>query len=158
MNSQQKRMFIGGVGQVLLGCFIGCIPPPAVQHYRSIVTAHIEFTANGVLLCVLGLLMPNLNLGRGGKRFLEIMAYLGTVLNGSAFIVTAFTGFGTSLGHTTHQTFPFPKGIEGPIPNLVTGMLLGCGVTIIAALVTALVGLIAQKPNDSTPSQSDKIK
>jgi predicted outer membrane lipoprotein len=71
---------------------------------------------------------------------------------------TTFTGYGTSLGHTVHQTFPFPKGIEGLIPNLVTGMLLACGVTIITALVLTMVGLVGQKPIDNKPSQSDKIK
>ena len=44
-----------GVIQVTFGCFVGFIPPTAVLWFRGIVMAHIEFTANGVLLVVLGL-------------------------------------------------------------------------------------------------------
>ena len=35
--------------QVLVGCLVGLVPPTAVVHYRSIVSAHLAFTANGVL-------------------------------------------------------------------------------------------------------------
>ncbi len=34
---------------MLLGCLVGFVPPTAVVHYRSIVTAHLEFVSNGVL-------------------------------------------------------------------------------------------------------------
>ena len=46
-----------GVLQITIGCTVGFIPPSAVSWFRGIVMAHIEFTANGVLMIVLGLLV-----------------------------------------------------------------------------------------------------
>jgi hypothetical protein len=147
IDHQQKRMLIGGIGMVLFGCFIGLIPPPAVQHFRSIVTAHIEFTANGMLLSILGLIMPYLNLGRGTKFFLELTAYWGTASNGGAFLISAFTGYGTELAPTVHKQFPFPNGIKGFYSSMVTACLLSCGVTIIIALFLTVAGLIFYNPD-----------
>ena len=52
-----------GVLQVTVGCIVGFIPPTAVQWFRGIVMAHIEFTANGVLMVVLGFLLSEVELG-----------------------------------------------------------------------------------------------
>ncbi len=49
-----------GVLQITVGCLIGFIPPSAVQWFRGIVMAHIEFTANGVLMVAFGFLVPYL--------------------------------------------------------------------------------------------------
>ena len=53
-----------GVAQVLFGCLVGLIPPTAVSWFRGIVMAHIEFTANGVLMAVLGLLVREMQLAK----------------------------------------------------------------------------------------------
>src|ERR1700757_2880797 len=51
-----------GVLQVIAGCLVGFIPPSAVAWFRGIVMAHIEFTANGVLMIAVGLLAGELAL------------------------------------------------------------------------------------------------
>ena len=143
MDPRQKRMLVGGIGMVLLGCLIGFIPPPNVLHFRSIVTAHIEFTSNGMLLSIFALTLPYLNLGEFLLTIMEINSYLGTFFNGFAFIISAFTGYGTPLSPTVHKQFPFPNGIEGPWADAVTSSLMLCGVTIIIALTLVFIGLLA---------------
>lgn len=49
-----------GVIQVTMGCLVGLIPPDAIAWYRGLVMAHIQFTANGVLLVVLGFLLRDM--------------------------------------------------------------------------------------------------
>ncbi len=51
-----------GVLQITVGCVVGFIPPSAVAWFRGIVMAHIEFTANGVLMVVFGFLVRELRL------------------------------------------------------------------------------------------------
>ena len=51
-----------GVLQITVGCCVGFIPPAAVAWFRGIVMAHIEFTANGVLMIALGFLVRELRL------------------------------------------------------------------------------------------------
>ena len=59
----RRWVLVLGVAQVLFGCLVGFIPPTAVPWFRGIVMAHIEFTANGVLMVVIGLLARELRLG-----------------------------------------------------------------------------------------------
>jgi hypothetical protein len=143
---RMKRITMLGVAQVLLGCFVGFIPPTAVLHFRSIVTAHIEFCINGILLAVLGILTQYMDLSPGMLFLLEINAYLGTFCNGGAFFVSAFTGFGSKLGVTSNEKFPPPNGTEGGYSDLMTGILMVCGVTIIISLVISLIGLYGYVP------------
>ncbi|MEK7793164.1 MAG: hypothetical protein AAB353_01470, partial [Candidatus Hydrogenedentota bacterium] len=46
----KRWILLLGVLQITVGCAVGFIPPSAVQWFRGIVMAHIEFTANGVLM------------------------------------------------------------------------------------------------------------
>eukprot|EP01031_Cornospumella_fuschlensis_P035779 gene35779-43397_t len=144
------RMIVVGVLQVLVGCLVGLIPPPAVMHFRSVVTAHIEFTANGTLLAVLGLITPYMRLSGPLFTLYELLAYLGTWSNGGAFVVAAFTGSGTKLSPTISEKFPFPNGIEGGYSDFITSMLLFCAVTVISALALGLVGLFSYNEEKST--------
>eukprot|EP01040_Poterioochromonas_malhamensis_P006775 gene6775-7301_t len=146
MDARQRRFLIGGIGQVLLGCLIGLIPPHAVPHFRSLVTSHIEFTANGMLLSIFAIILPYLTLSSNILTLLELTAYLGTFCNGLAFVISGFTGYGTPLASTVHKLFPFPNGIEGPISDIVTGCLGVCAITIIIALFLVLIGLIYTPP------------
>ena len=148
-----KRIIMMGVLQVLIGCIVGLIPPPAVVHFRSIVTAHIEFCFNGILLALMGLLTQYMALGSVSFFILEVTAYFGTFLNGSAFFISAFTGFGTKLSPTINEKFPFPNGIEGGYSDLMTTCLMTSGVTVITCLVISLVGLARY-----TPINADKDK
>lgn len=154
MEARQRRFLIGGIGQVLLGCLIGLIPPPMVPHFRSLVTSHIEFTANGMLLSILGIILPYLALSNMLLFVLEITAYLGTFCNGFAFVIAGFTGYGTPLAPTTHKQFPFPNGIEGPMSDIVTGCLFVCAVTIIVALSLTLIGLFGGKVEPQKPKSN----
>ncbi len=138
-----KRMMIMGVFQVLIGCLVGFIPPPAVMHFRSIVAAHIGFCVNGTLLAVLGILTQYMSLSSTMFLILEFMANLGTFCNGSAFFISAFTGFGTKLAPITNEKFPFPNGIEGGYSDAMTACLMVCGVTIVTSLIISLIGLSA---------------
>ncbi len=144
--ARTKRIIIIGVLQVLLGCIVGFIPPPAVLHFRSIVTAHIEFCVNGTLLAVLGILTQYMKLSSTSFTILELTSYTGTFCNGGAFLISAFTGFGTKLAPTVNEKFPFPNGVEGGYSDLMTNCLIVCGVTVIISLIFAIIGLANYEP------------
>ena len=95
-----------GVLQVTVGCALGFIPPTAVQWFRGIVMAHIEFTANGVLMVALGLLVMNMELGATGLKAWFVTMQIGTWSNGAAGPVGAFIGYSSRLMATLNATFP----------------------------------------------------
>ena len=139
LKEQLRRwVLVVGVAQVLFGCAVGFIPPTAVQWFRGIVMAHIEFTANGVLMIVIGLLARELRLGAGALRVWFWTLLIGTWTNGAAGLVGAFAGQSSPLMPTINQNFPPPGGAANQV---VTGLLLVCGVTIVIALVLTLAGL-----------------
>jgi hypothetical protein len=125
--------------QVLFGCFVGFIPPTAVSWFRGIVMAHIEFTANGVLMTVIGLLARELRLSAVAWRIWFLTLIVGTWTNGAAGLVGAFAGQSSRLMPTLNQNFPAPGGAENPV---VTGLLLVCGVTTVIALTLTIAGLV----------------
>ena len=134
----RRWVLLIGVAQVLFGCLVGFIPPTAVGWFRGIVMAHIEFTANGVLMTVIGLLTRELELRPGALRTWFTTLTIGTWTNGAAGLVGAFAGQSSPLMPTLNQNFPAPGGANHPI---VTGLLLVCGVTIVIALALTVVGL-----------------
>jgi len=127
-----------GVAQVLFGCIVGFIPPAAVPWFRGIVMAHVEFTANGVLMIAIGLLVREMHLGAAALWIWFWTLVIGTWTNGAAGLAGAFAGQSSRLMPTLNQAFPAPGGLDS---SLVTGLLLVCGVTIVIALVLSLVGL-----------------
>lgn len=138
LKEQLRRwILLIGVAQVLFGCLVGLIPPTAVSWFRGIVMAHIEFTANGVLMTVIGLLTRELRLSAGALRIWFWTLVIGTWTNGSAGLVGAFAGQSSPLMPTLNQAFPAPDGDTNP---LVTGLLL-CSITIVIALLLTVVGL-----------------
>jgi hypothetical protein len=147
VDSLQERLrrwvLLIGVVQVLFGCFVGFIPPTAVPWFRGIVMAHVEFTANGVLMIVVGLLARELRLSAGAWKVWFSTLTVGTWANGAAGLVGAFTGQSSQLMPTLNQTFPAPGGAQNPA---VTGLLLVCGVTIVIALVLTAAGLVRAQP------------
>src|SRR5690606_7517519 len=120
-----------GVLQITVGCMVGLIPPTAVQWFRGIVMAHIEFTANGVLMVVFGFLVSELRLGPRQLKAWFVLLQLGTWTNGSAGVAAAFLGASSKLMPTLTEKFPPPNGGESA---LVTNTLMVCGVTILMAL------------------------
>ena len=73
-----------GVLQITVGCMIGFIPPSAVAWFRGIVSAHIELTANGVLMIALGLLVRDLRLSASLLKVWFALVQIGTWSNGAA--------------------------------------------------------------------------
>lgn len=136
----RRRALFLGVAQVFVGCVVGFIPPAAVQWFRGIVMAHVEFTANGVLLIVFGLLARELQLGARALRVWFWTLVIGTWTNGTAGVVGAFAGQSSALMPTTNQSFPPPGGAGNAV---VTGLLMICGVTMVTALLLTLIGLAA---------------
>ena len=128
-----------GVLQVLAGCLVGLVPPESVAWFRGIVMAHIEFTANGVLVIVLGLLVREFNLGRPALHAWFVLLQVGTWANGASGVAAALIGQSSDLMPTINARHP------PPVPGdnaLVSGLLIVCGLAIIAALVLTLVGLL----------------
>jgi len=127
-----------GVLQITVGCVVGFIPPTAVEWFRGIVMAHIEFTANGVLMIVLGLLLKDMRLGSLALKLWFALLQIGTWTNGGAGVLAAFLGETSNLMPTISETFPPPHGVDN---SLVTITLMICGVTILLALLLTLYGL-----------------
>jgi hypothetical protein len=71
---------------------VAFIPPTAVPWFRGIVMAHIEFTANGVLMVVVGLLAHELRLGSTALTIWFWSLLIGTWTNGATGLVGAFAG------------------------------------------------------------------
>ena len=138
----RRWTLILGVLQITVGCVIGFIPPSAVQWFRGIVMAHIEFTANGVLMIVFGLLINELRLGSAALKVWFAALQLGTWSNGAAGVAAAFIGASSELMPTLNEKFPPPHGTDNPI---VSGALMLCGVTIMIALLLTLYGLLRNR-------------
>lgn len=127
-----------GVLQITVGCAIGFIPPSAVAWFRGIVMAHIEFTANGVLMVVFAFLVNEMTLKPAALWTWFILLQIGTWTNGAAGVAAGFLGASSPLMPTINEKFPPPHGTEHP---LVSASLQLCGVTIMAALFLTLYGL-----------------
>lgn len=138
----RKWMIITGVAQITFGCIVGMIPPTAVAWFRGIVMAHIEYTANGVMLVVFGFLVNELKLGPRALKTWFAMLQIGTWMNGSAGLLAGIIGSSSELLPTLNEKFPAPNGMNHPI---VSGMLRTCAVTIMIGLFMTLWGLLANR-------------
>jgi hypothetical protein len=132
-----------GVLQITVGCIVGFIPPSAVSWFRGIVMAHIEFTANGVLMVVFGFLVKELRLGPTALKVWFAALQIGTWSNGAAGLAAALSGASSQLMPTLNEKFPPPHGVDSAV---VTNLLQLCGVTIIVALLLTLYGLLRSRP------------
>jgi len=138
----RRWTLILGVLQITVGCAVGFIPPSAVAWFRGIVMAHLEFTANGVLMIVFGLLVRELRLSPTVLKIWFLLLQVGTWSNGAAGVAAAFLGASSPLMPTLNEKFPPPNGTESAI---VSGSLQICGVTIMLALLLTLYGLLRSK-------------
>ena len=146
LKAKIKRWtLILGVLQILVGCMVGFIPPSAVAWFRGIVMAHIEFTANGVLMVVFGFLVRELRLSPAVLKVWFATLQIGSWTNGGAGVAAAFLGASSKLMPTINEKFPPPGGTDNPI---VSGTLQLCGVMIMAALLLTLYGLLRAKSSD----------
>jgi hydroxylaminobenzene mutase len=142
----RRWTLILGVLQITVGCVVGFIPPSAVQWFRGIVMAHIEFTANGVLLVAFGFLVRELRLNPTALKVWFATLQIGTWTNGLAGVAAAFIGASSKLMPTLNEKFPPPHGTDNPI---VTGSLMLCGVTIMVALLLTFYGLLRSKTSSN---------
>jgi hypothetical protein len=138
----RRWTLILGVLQITVGCVVGFIPPAAVSWFRGIVMAHIEFTANGVLMVAFAFLVRELALNAAALKAWFALLQIGTWSNGAAGVVAAFVGASSKLMRTLNEKFPPPNGTDNPI---VTTSLMVCGVTIMLALLLTLYGLVRFK-------------
>jgi hypothetical protein len=104
--------------------------------------AHIEFTANGVLLVASGFLVQELCLSPSALKVWFATLKIGTWTNGAAGVAAAFIGASSKLMPTINEKFPPPHGTDSPI---VLASLQLCGVTIMVALLLTLYGLLRSK-------------
>lgn len=141
--SLRRWTLLLGVLQITVGCIVGLIPPSAVEWFRGIVMAHIEFTVNGVLMVAFGFLVSELSLNSAALKAWFVLLQIGTWTNGAAGLVAAFAGSSSKLMPTINEKFPPPNGMDQPV---VTGLLQVCGVTIMLALVLTLYGLYRGEP------------
>ena len=147
----RRWTLILGVLQITVGCVIGFIPPSAVAWFRGIVMAHIEFTANGVLMVAFGFLVQELRLSPAALKVWFATLQIGTWTNGAAGVAAAFIGASSKLMPTLTEKFPPPHGADHP---LVTNTLMLCGVTIMVALLLTLYGLVRSKKSGSDANAS----
>jgi hypothetical protein len=133
-----------GVFQITVGCAVGFIPPSAVAWFRGLVMAHIEFTANGVLMVAFGLLARELRLSPSALKVWFAALQVGTWTNGGAGVAAALLGASSKLMPTINEKFPPPHGTDN---SLVTGSLQVCGATIMLALLLTLYGLLRRRPD-----------
>src|ERR1700686_782086 len=95
-NLRRWTLFLG-VLQITVGCIVGFISPSAVAWFRGIVMAHIEFTANGVLMVAFGFLVRELRLGPSGLKLWFATLQIGTWTNGAAGVAAGFIGASSKL-------------------------------------------------------------
>lgn len=138
----KRWTLILGVFQITVGCAVGLIPPSAVEWFRGIVMAHIEFAMNGILMIAFGFLVPELRLGPAALKVWFVLLQIGTWTNGAAGVAAAFLGSSSKLMPTLNEKFPPPHDTDHP---LVTGSLTLCAITIMAAMLLTLYGLLRSK-------------
>ncbi|MES2490804.1 MAG: hypothetical protein V4607_13540 [Pseudomonadota bacterium] len=141
----KRYTMILGVLQITVGCMVGFIPPSAVQWFRGIVMAHIELTANGVLMVVFSFLVMEMRLSATAFKVWFASLQIGTWMNGGAGVVAAFIGASSKLMPTLNEKFPPPNGTDSA---LVSASLQLCGITIMIALLLTLYGLFRAKAKE----------
>ncbi|TAJ60969.1 MAG: hypothetical protein EPO58_04520 [Chitinophagaceae bacterium] len=128
-----------GVIQVTMGCLVGLIPPDAIAWYRGLVMAHIQFTANGVLLVVLGFLLREMVLSPLLLRLWFVSTQAGTWLNGVAGMIAAIIGQSSSQMPALNKAYPPPTAGSSV---LVYTTLVLCGLLILLGLGLTVWGLV----------------
>ena len=142
----RRWTLILGVLQITVGCAVGFIPPSAVEWFRGIVMAHIEFTVNGILMVVFGFLVNELRLSPLALKVWFVSLIVGTWANGTAGFIGAYIGASSKLMPTITEKFPPPVSGDNQV---VTGMLLLCAITIMITLLLTLYGLLRSKESES---------
>jgi hydroxylaminobenzene mutase len=133
----QETVLVAGVLLALLGMLTGLLAPVA-KNRRALLTSHLEGTANGTLLIAFGLLWPYLKLPDGTELVTTVLAIYGTYANWLATLLAGMWGAGKKSMPLAAGDHEGTKAQE----NVIAAMLLSVAVTIIAATVLILVGLL----------------
>ena len=136
----RRWTLILGVMQIFFGCLVGLIPSSEVLWFRGIVMSHLQYTSNGMLMILFGLLVPELCLSARALKVWFVTLQIGTWSNGTAGLVGAIIGFSSKLMPTLNEKFPAPRGLDHPA---VSGLLHLCGVMILISLSLTLYGFFA---------------
>ena len=91
------------------------------------------------LIIVFGCLVKELRLGPVALKVWFVTLVIGTWANGTAGFIGAFIGASSRLMPTITEKFPPPISGDNQI---VTGMLLLCGVTLMVAFLRTPYGLL----------------
>jgi len=132
---------------------IGLTPPPAVPYFRGIVMAHLEFTANGVLLIAIGTLVNEMQLTPLLWKIWFVSLQLGTWCNGASGVISAVTGATSQLSPTMNEKFPPPHGSNS---SMAANSLLVCAIGILTGLMLTMVGLMRNYSNDAGNNNNSK--
>jgi hydroxylaminobenzene mutase len=133
----QEVVLVAGVLLALLGMLTGLLAPVA-KNRRALLTSHLEGTANGTLLIAFGLMWSFLELSRAAELATVVLAIYGTYANWFATGLAALWGAGRKAMPLASGEFEGTKTQE----NVIAVLLLTVAVTIIAATVLILVGLL----------------
>lgn len=133
----QDAVLVAGVLLALLGMLTGLLAPVA-KNRRALLTSHLEGTANGTLLIAFGLLWTHLELSKTVELVTAVLAIYGAYANWFATLLSGMWGAGK-------KSLPLASGDhEGTKvqENTIGVLLLTTAVTIVAATVLILIGLI----------------
>jgi len=130
-------LLVLGTALFLLGLLSG-FAVPVVANPRMGLTSHLEGTANGVFLMVLGLLWPRLELPEAALAATFWLAVYGTFVNWFATLLSAVWGAGGGM-----MKIAAPDHIGSPgRESFIKFLLLSLSVAIVAAVVLVLIGLV----------------
>jgi len=127
---------LGGVLQCLVSCLLGLVPPTAVGWYAMMVKTHVAFMMNGFLAVLLSFVGPEIgkSLSDDQMKVWALTMQMGTWFNGLAHLKGAISGTKAPMVRSMGRA---PHGEDA----VMEGMLMFCGVNIIAALVLTCWGL-----------------
>lgn len=130
-----RRLLQLGLLLFLLGLLTG-FAIPALANPRMGLSSHLEGVLNGLFLLGLGLLWPQLRLGRQGRTAAFWLVVYASFANWAATLLSAVWGAGGSM--------PIAGGGQAGTPfqeTVVLGLLLSLSVAMVAACGILLWGL-----------------
>eukprot|EP01091_Cochliopodium_minus_P017663 TRINITY_DN6976_c0_g1_i2.p1 TRINITY_DN6976_c0_g1~~TRINITY_DN6976_c0_g1_i2.p1 ORF type:complete len:160 (+),score=28.06 TRINITY_DN6976_c0_g1_i2:10-489(+) len=149
----RKINIVSGLLMLFKGCLLAMAPPDMVVHYRSLITMHLEDTANGALLIIFGLITPLMGLGGFGRFLFLLAGQIGAWCNGAAFTLSAFTGAQTYLAPLAHSKKDGLLPLDHPYSILCSNLLFVTAISILLAFLIGIYGILVGPPGSSNQKQ-----
>lgn len=146
----KRWLLFTGLLMLLQGCVLSFPPREVWAHYRSLITFHIESMVNGILLLAFAFVSTEMDLSPMLWTAFFVSAQLGTWMNGTPFIIAAYTGSYIEL--SPHASSGAPVTTWSPI---LKNMLLVCAIFIILSFILALFGVWKKKTTNGASSKKD---